>query len=67
MDTACVQAHGWDALWPIPEARRELADWMDLSKLDAAYAHVMSDSADVRPLRKLQSVQAFASSCSTPR
>ena len=60
MDTACVQAHGWDALWPLQEARRELADWMDLSKIDAAYREVMTDSRDVRPLRKLQSVQAFA-------
>jgi len=60
MDMFAVQAHGWNALWPIQDARRQLADWMNLSKLDEAYAAVMADSGDIRPLRKLQSVQAFA-------
>ncbi len=60
MDMEAVQAHGWDALWPLQEARSQLAEWMDVSKLDAAYAAVMADSRDIRPLRKLQSVQAFA-------
>ena len=55
-----AQAHGWDALWPLQEARSQLAEWMDVSKLDEAYAAVMADSSDIRPLRKLQSVQAFA-------
>jgi Asparagine synthase len=60
MDLACVRAHGWDALWPLQEARRTLADWMDVSMIDEAFAAVVASDDDVRPLRKLQSVQAFA-------
>jgi hypothetical protein len=60
MDIECVQAHGWRALWPIPEARGLLDEWLDTAKLDAAYDVVMSSKADMRPLRQLQSVQTFA-------
>lgn len=60
MDTQCVQAHGWPALWPIADCRDRLAEWLDLEKVDEAFATVMSSAEDVRPLRKLQSVQALA-------
>jgi hypothetical protein len=60
MDIECVQAHGWRALWPIQEARPRLAEWLDLSQVDLAYNAVMASKEDMRPLRKLQSVQALA-------
>lgn len=60
MDIHCVQAHGWTALWPIAECRDRLAEWLDMTKIDEAFAAVMSSAEDMRPLRKLQSVQALA-------
>jgi hypothetical protein len=60
MDLECVQAHGWKALWPIADCRDRLAEWVDLARVDEAYATVMSSKEDMRPLRKLQSVQALA-------
>jgi hypothetical protein len=60
MDIECVQANGWKALWPIAECRRRLSEWLDLSKVDEAFAAVMSSKQDMRPLRKLQSIQVLA-------
>jgi len=60
MDMDCVQVTGRAALWPIDEARPQLGDWLDMSQVDQAYRAVMASTDDIRPLRKLQSVQALA-------
>lgn len=60
MDVDCVQATGRASLWPLYEVRDRLAEWLDVSQLDAAYQAVMSSRDDIRPLRKLQSVQTLA-------
>lgn len=60
MDMDSVQATGQAALWPIYEVRERLAEWLDVSQLDGAYLTVMSSKEDIRPLRKLQSVQTLA-------
>ena len=60
MDMDCLHACGLEALWPINEARDRLARWLDVSLVDAAYQTAMATKADIRPLRKLQSVQALA-------
>lgn len=60
MDIDCVQATGKAALWPIDEARAQLGAWLDMSQVDRAYQAVMASRDDIRPLRKLQSVQALA-------
>jgi hypothetical protein len=60
MDIECVQAPGWKALWPLDAARGLLDEWLDTTQLDVAYNEAMSSTADMRPLRRLQSVQTFA-------
>jgi hypothetical protein len=60
MDIECVQAHGWKALWPLDAARGLLDEWLDTTQLDVAYNEAMSSTADIRPLRRLQSPQTFA-------
>ena len=60
MDTHCVQANGWNSLWPLGEARGHLAGWLDVEQLDRAYHLTIENAEDIRPLRKLQSVQALA-------
>jgi len=60
MDIECVQANGWKALWPLEETRSRLPAWLDVSQVDEAYRAVMASKKDMRPLRKLQSVQALA-------
>ena len=60
MDTECIRATGWDSLWPIPQVVDRLAQWLDVNQLDEAYTAVMASNKDIRPLRKLQSVQTLA-------
>jgi hypothetical protein len=60
MDFDCVQAHGWSALWPIQEAWERLPRWLNLAPVELAFSAAMADRTDVRPLRKLQSVQTLA-------
>jgi len=60
MDMDCLQASGLESLWPINEARDRLAQWLDVRQLDAVYQAAMASKADIRPLKKLQSVQALA-------
>jgi hypothetical protein len=60
MDIDCIQATGKDSLWPIYDAWDQLGEWLDVSQLEQAYQVVMSSAEDIRPLRKLQSVQTLA-------
>ncbi len=55
-----LQATGFEALWPISEARDRLAEWLDVSQIESAYQAMLSNREDIRPLRKLQSIQTLA-------
>jgi hypothetical protein len=60
MDVDSLQATGMEALWPIQEAWERLSDWVDIRQVEAAYQAAMSNHEDIRPLRKLQSIQTLA-------
>jgi hypothetical protein len=66
MDADCVMAHGWDSLWPIPEAWEKLGKWIDTEKLTIAYNAASTSDLDIKPVRKLQSVQALAHALQIP-
>jgi hypothetical protein len=60
LDVGSVQALGKEAVWPIFERVDQLGDWLDLHQLETNLQTIMRSKEDVRPLRKLQSVQALA-------
>jgi len=60
MDIDCLQATGKESLWPLYNAWDQLGEWLDVSQLELAYQTLMHSVEDIRPLRKLQSVQALA-------
>ena len=60
MDMDCIQATGWESLWPLLETRDALSDLLDVDLLEQEYGRIMHSKEDIRPLRKLQSVQALA-------
>jgi hypothetical protein len=60
LDSGCVRATGWQSLWPIQEAWELLSEWLDMSQLTAAYDAAMASREKIKPVRKLQSVQALA-------
>jgi hypothetical protein len=47
-------------LWPINETRDQLDEWLDVRQIEQAYQDVMNNLDEIRPLRKLQSIQALA-------
>jgi hypothetical protein len=60
MDADCVMAHGWESLWPIHEVWEGLGKWMDVEKIKVEYQAASTSNRDIKPVRKLQSVQALA-------
>jgi hypothetical protein len=60
MDCDALRAAGPAGLWPIPEAERQLAEWLDVGQLRPLYDRAVSDARDYRALRRLQSVQTLA-------
>jgi hypothetical protein len=60
LDIDCIQASGKEALWPLFETLDELAHWLDTSLLEREYQTLKRSSKDIRPLRRLQSVQTLA-------
>lgn len=60
MDIESVQSTGKEALWPLFDAREKLSDWLDFSQLERDFQTVMTSKEDIRPLRRLQSVQTLA-------
>lgn len=60
MDVESVQSTGREALWPLFDAREKLSDWLDFSQLERDFQTVMTSKEDIRPLRRLQSVQTLA-------
>ena len=65
MDIDCIQATGKDALWPMYNVWDQLGEWVDVSYVDQAYQAIMESTEDIRPLRKLQSIQTLAYRLST--
>ncbi|MEW6285723.1 MAG: hypothetical protein AB1509_05820 [Chloroflexota bacterium] len=60
MDIDCIQAAGKKALWPLFDTLRELNQWLDVRLLEREYQTLQHSSEDIRPLRRLQSVQTLA-------
>jgi hypothetical protein len=60
MDIESVQASGKAALWPIYDVWDRLAEWLDVNQLEEYYQIIRQSKEDIRPLRRLQSVQTLA-------
>ena len=60
MDVESLQATGKSALWPLYDEWDHLNEWLDITQVEAAYQTVSHSAEDIRPLRKLQSVQTLA-------
>jgi hypothetical protein len=60
MDIVSIQANGMHALWPISEKKEQLLEWLDYSRIEQDYQTLMNSKKDVRPLRRLQSIQTLA-------
>ena len=60
MDIASVQSTGKAALWPLFDTLDQLAGWVDIEQLERDYQTIMHSQKDIRPLRRLQSVQTLA-------
>lgn len=60
MDIHSIQATGKEALWPIFDVWDHLREWIDVDRLNTEYQAVMNSAEDIRPLRKLQSIQTLA-------
>ena len=60
MDSMSIQANGMDALWPLSETKKQLSEWLNFSRIEQDYQTLMSSKKDIRPLRRLQSVQTLA-------
>jgi hypothetical protein len=60
MDIDSIQSTGKDSLWPIYSTWDRLVEWLDVSQIEAVYQVVMNSAEDIRPLRKLQSIQSLA-------
>ena len=60
MDIASIQFGGRDSLWPLFETKDQLSKWLEFSLLERDFQTVMQSQEDIRPLRRLQSVQTLA-------
>ncbi len=60
MDIDCIQATGKESLWPLFDAWDQLSEWLDVDMLEREYQTIKQSSEDIRPLRRLQSVQTLA-------
>lgn len=61
VDFAPLQAHGKKAVWPLFEAWDQLSEWFDMKQVEADFQTVMTSTSDIRPLRRVQAIQTFAS------
>lgn len=60
MDMLGMRTAGKKSLWPIYDTWEQLGEWLDVRQIEQAYHDVMNNLDDIRPLRKLQSIQALA-------
>jgi hypothetical protein len=58
MDGECVKNTGKAALWPIYDVWDRLGDWFHMHFIEAACKQ--AEAGDLRSVRRLQSIQAFA-------
>lgn len=54
-----IHACGRDSLWPLFGTLGQLKEWLDVEKIEEDFQVVM-ESEDVRPLRRLQTIQVLA-------
>jgi hypothetical protein len=55
-----IQAHGKDAFWPLFNRSQQVADWIDVEKLEPDFQLVMQSSDNILSLRRLQAMQTLA-------
>ena len=60
MDIPSVQASGGEALHPLFDVLNRLSTWVNVNQLEQDYKMIMNSNKDIRPLRRLQSMQALA-------
>ena len=60
MDIASLQSSGRESLSPLFDVMDHLSRWFDVGQLERDYQAVMNSRKDIRPLRRLQSVQTLA-------
>ena len=60
MDIHSVQSSGRKALWPLFENLDRLSSWVNVDVLERDFQTIMLSQDDIRPLRRLQSVQTLA-------
>jgi hypothetical protein len=60
MDITSVQASGGEALHPLFDVLNRLSTWVNVNQLEQDYKMIMNSNKDIRPLRRLQSMQALA-------
>jgi hypothetical protein len=58
LDGECARKSGQASFWPIDEAWDRLGGWLDLNQIEPVYKAAIN--GDMRAVRKLQSIQAFA-------
>ena len=60
MDIDSVRFTGKKSLWPLFDNLNILAEWLDVNLLEKEYQTILQSKDDIRPLRRLQSVQTLA-------
>jgi hypothetical protein len=61
VDFEPLQTHKKDSLWPLFDVSGQLAEWLDVQHVERDFHTIMNSKDDIRPLRRLQAVQTFAS------
>ena len=60
MDMVSIQLSGKKSLWPLFDNLEKLAELLDVNLLEKEYQSILRSKDDIRPLRRLQSVQTLA-------
>jgi hypothetical protein len=60
MDIESIQASGKTSLWPLFKTTEQLSNWLDINQLERDYQTLVKSKKDIKPLRRLQSVQTLA-------
>jgi hypothetical protein len=60
MDIESIQASSKASLWPLFETTEQLSNWLDINQLERDYQTLVKSKKDIKPLRRLQSVQTLA-------
>ena len=60
MDSEAIQFTGRNALWPLFDQMKKLAEWINVDQVERDYQVLMKSKEDILPLRRLQAVQTLA-------